>query len=86
MDGRTLGRFLALGPIVVGAECALAHALGWTHATVLTSWRGVALALACWEWSGLVWMHGWLKSGGPQRLLQRAPDSRLARFLARRRD
>ncbi len=83
MDGRTLGRFLAVGPLVVGAECFLAHAFGWTRAHVLWSWPGAALALACWEWSAVAWAHGWLKSGGPRRLLQRAPHSRLARLIVR---
>ena len=82
MDGRTLGRFLVLGPFVVGVECLVAHVSGWTHASVLWSWRGAALAFVCWEWAAVAWVHGWLKSGGAQRLLRRAPHSHLARLLA----
>jgi hypothetical protein len=86
MDSRTLSRFLALGPFVVGAECVVARISGWMHPSLLESWSGAALALACWEWSAVAWLHGWLKNGGAERLCARAPQSLLARLLIRRRD
>ena len=85
MDSRALGAFLAIGPFVVAVECFLARLVGWSSAPLLASWRGAALAVACWEWAAIAWMHAWLNSGGAKRLLARAPRSRLARLLARRR-
>jgi len=81
MDGRRLARFLALGPFVLGLECYVAHASGWIHAPVLWGWRGMALALICWEWGAVAWIHDWIKSGSARRLLERSPESRLARLL-----
>lgn len=85
MDGRSIGLFLALGPFIVGFECFLAHASGWIHAPVLWGWRGVALALVCWEWGAVAWAHAWIKNGGGRRLAERAPHSRLARLLGGKR-